>query len=153
MKTEMQTPMSAFSVTAYGNGKMDSGSSKGVVERDPAKALIESLASRLAVLEARPMMPGPGSGDDGDVATLDGSVVVWEKAASGFPDLADVDDGTIFYVSGETVEMLAPPTKAAVLCFDPDTEEPYWVEAGEDGTVLQVSDGDLVFGTPTIKWS
>jgi hypothetical protein len=95
MKTEMQTPMSAFSVTAYGNGKMDSGSSKGVVERDPAKALIESLAARLAVLEARPMMPGPGSGDDGDVATLDGSVVVWEKAASGLPSTSGKDAGMV----------------------------------------------------------
>jgi hypothetical protein len=86
----------------------------------------------------------PEGGEDGQVLGINGGMPEWVEKG-GFPDLADVSDGTVFYVSGEKVEMLAPPAKAAVLCFDSDTGEPSWVEAGEDGTILQVAASGIEF--------
>lgn len=77
MKTDMQTPMSSFSL---GRGDAPEFESKSV-GRDP-----EDLTSRIDGIMPR-LLPLRGSGDEGDVVTLDANLVPqWEPGAASLPD-------------------------------------------------------------------
>lgn len=111
MKTPMQSQMSKLNTTAYGGGGTGEVAYRSDGSIPSIKAILQDLMNRLAAIESRPMMPSSGSGDQGDVCTLDGSSAKWEKA-DGLPSLlgaAAEDVLTIQMSEGvKTAEWKAP---------------------------------------------
>lgn len=100
MKTPMQSQMSKLNTTAYGGGGTGEVAYRSDGSIPSIKAILQDLMNRLAAIESRPMMPSSGSGDQGDVCTLDGSSAKWEKA-DGLPSLTSIGDVLTIVADGE----------------------------------------------------
>lgn len=142
METPMKTPMTAFSL---GSGAEAVNSE--VLEKDTQG----NLEQRVADLEMRPRMPASGTGDDGNVLTLDGPSPRWEQGGLPVDGLSEKN----ILVWDDTAEKWIAWTSETSVIRWWDAVESVWKEVTvptEVGKVLQTNDvvGEgVVFNYPT----